>query len=323
MNLKDTTIAKMNELGSQRIPFLFIIDFEEQNSFISPLAEIDKNQVQYDFNHITNTTSCPVKIKPELSAYPISYQEYLTQFEIVKDNIQKGNSYLLNLTIQTPIELNCSLEEIFHSVSAKYKLLVKGKFTCFSPEIFVKIKDNRIYSFPMKGTIDANLLHAKEILLNDAKENAEHYTIVDLIRNDLNIVAKRVKVDRFKYLDKIHTSKGSILQMSSQISGDLNENWHQHIGDLFQKILPAGSITGSPKEKTIEIINQAESYNRNFYTGIAGIYDGENLDSGVLIRFIEKQGDNFYYKSGGGITYASDPRKEYEELLQKIYIPVS
>ena len=82
------------------------------------------------------------------------------------------------------------------------------------------------------------------------------------------------------------------------------------------------SISGAPKAKTLEIINQAEGYNRGFYTGICGWFDGENFDSAVMIRFIEQNGENLIFKSGGGITAQSELTKEYEELIQKVYVPI-
>ncbi|MHC5202431.1 aminodeoxychorismate synthase component I [Myroides sp. LJL119] len=322
MRIKDTTIQTMNRLGKARIPFVFILDFNGQNNIVLPLEDIDPNWILYDFQGKTNsqkyTSSKVAQIKPEM----ISFENYQHKFNKVMQEIQLGNSYLTNLTICTPIQLNCQLVDVFYQAKAKYKVYLKDNFTCFSPEIFIQIKNNRIFSFPMKGTIDARIDNASQILLNDPKEMAEHYTIVDLIRNDLNIVGTQTKVDRFAYLDKIQTSKGPILQMSSQISADLPNTWNQNIGDIFQDLLPGGSITGSPKIKTLEIIEKSEAYNRNYYTGICGIFDGNTLDSGVMIRFIEQEQQQFFYKSGGGITALSIAQKEYQEIQQKIYIPI-
>ena len=86
-------------------------------------------------------------------------------------------------------------------------------------------------------------------------------------------------------------------------------------------MLPAGSIFGAPKEKSWEIINEAETYDRGYYTGIAGFFDGKTFDSCVLIRFIENIDNQYFYKSGGGITVDSKPEAEYDEVQQKIYIP--
>lgn len=322
MGIKDTIISSMNTWGKERKPFLFFVDYQGENGQVIPLDEVDNNEIGYHFNGQTNQT-LPSNFKlPKLEAKPIAFENYEAKFNQVMNQIQKGNTYLINLTVSTPIELEGSLKDIFYASKAKYKLWVKDHFVCFSPEIFVQIKENRIYSYPMKGTIDASIPQAEQLILADDKETAEHYTIVDLIRNDLNIVAKNVGVDRFRYLDRLQTTKGELLQMSSQISGDLQENWQDHIGDILAQLLPAGSITGSPKEKTVEIIAEVEGYARKYYTGICGIFDGTTLDSAVMIRFVEQQENRMVYKSGGGITFASQAEKEYKEILQKIYLPI-
>ena len=135
------------------------------------------------------------------------------------------------------------------------------------------------------------------------------------------MVAKNVKVDRFRYIDHLKTSEKHLLQVSSQISGKLPSDYQHTIGDIICKLLPAGSISGAPKKKTIEIIEEVEGYERGYYTGIFGIFDGKDLDSGVMIRFIEKDGAEMYYKSGGGITINSIAENEYNELTDKVYVP--
>jgi para-aminobenzoate synthetase component 1 len=107
----------------------------------------------------------------------------------------------------------------------------------------------------------------------------------------------------------------------------LIKDWKNKIGDWFFELLPAGSISGAPKGKTLEIIRDAENDlhqngQRNYYTGVFGLFDGEIFTSAVMIRFIEKNEYGLVYKSGGGITSRSDAKKEYEELNQKIYVPV-
>ena len=174
----------------------------------------------------------------------------------------------------------------------------------------------------MKGTIDAGLPDAENILLHDEKEIAEHYTIVDLIRNDLSMVAENVVVEKFRYLAEIHSNKKNLLQASSKIKGTLPEGYQNNLGELLFTLLPAGSVSGAPKKKTIEIIQQSEEEPRGYYTGVAFYSDGENVDSCVLIRFIEKENEKYYYRSGGGITVNSEMEKEYQELNDKIYVPV-
>ncbi len=239
----------------------------------------------------------------------------------VLEEIRSGNTYLLNLTFKTPIQSSLTLKEIFTYARAKFKLYFKGEVICFSPERFIEIEDNTIAAYPMKGTIDANLPHAKETILKDEKEKAEHVMIVDLMRNDLGIVASDIQVEKFRYVEKIKAGEKELLQVSSKITAQLPEDWEDTLGTVLSQLLPAGSISGTPKKSTVNIIKKVEDFDRGFYTGVFGIFDGHSLRSSVMIRFIEKENDTFYYKSGGGITIDSDAKSEYEELIDKIYLP--
>jgi para-aminobenzoate synthetase component 1 len=312
-------ILNMNKFGKEKIPFLFIIDFELENAFVFPISDLDKENVHFKINHKQEQILAKeIKFRKT----PVNFNIYKKSFDYVNEEIKKGNSYLTNLTFPTEININLSLEEIFIFSNAKYKLLFKNEFVVFSPETFVKIEDGIISSYPMKGTIDAGIPNAKEILLNDEKELAEHITIVDLIRNDLSIVAKNVYVDKFRYIEKIKTNEKELFQVSSKIVGELEQNYNEKIGEIIFSLLPAGSISGAPKKKTIEIIKSAEIDNRGFYTGVFGIFDGNNLDSAVMIRFIENKNGKLIYRSGGGITYLSDVNLEYQELIDKVYVPI-
>ena len=314
----------MNKLGKKRIPFLFIVDFEMQKPVVIPLDKIDPGEILYDVNGISNVQVQPVTNKKLVfNSTPVSKNIYCQAFKKVQFHIGRGDSFLLNLTMPAKVETSYNLLDIFYNSKAKYKLWLNKQLVVFSPEIFIKINDGKISSFPMKGTINASLPDAEEKLLSSEKELAEHYTIVDLIRNDLNMVADNVKVTRFRYIDRLKTHKGELLQMSSEINGMLSSNYHDNIGTILLKLLPAGSISGAPKKKTIEIINNSEHYNRGYYTGVLGIFDGTNLDSGVMIRYIEQTPDGLIYKSGGGITANSNCDEEYQELIDKIYVPLA
>lgn len=321
----DAMIWKMNELGKNKTPFLFVIDFDLFQPMLFPLSEIDNNEILFEINGLTNVSHsiCSSK-KFKLNKSPASYNNFLNAFMKVQNHLHYGNSYLVNLTFETPIETELNLKEIFQISQAKYKLLYKNDFVVFSPEIFIQInKDGQISSFPMKGTIDATIENAEEKILNDKKEYAEHCTIVDLIRNDLSMVASNVHVKRFRYIDRIETSEKPLLQVSSEICGQLPEHYAENIGTIISKLLPAGSVSGAPKNKTLEIISESETYKRGYYTGILGVFDGSTLDGGVMIRFIENKNGLLYYKSGGGITVYSEPEKEYQEMIDKIYVPVT
>jgi len=317
-------IEKLNYYGKNKIPILFIIDFDMINPVVIPLNEIDQNEIKFNVRGNKNYNKQKyITDKIEIKKYPISFESYNKAFIKIQKELRAGNSYLLNLTFPTPVKINLSLEEIFHLSNAKYKLFYKNQFTVFSPEQFVIINENSIFSYPMKGTIDASIQNAGKIILDDEKEFAEHITIVDLIRNDLGMIAKEVKVNKFRYIDNIKAHDKNLLQISSEIQGELENNWQERLGEIIFTMLPAGSVTGAPKKKTIEIIKDAEGYKRGYYTGIFGIFDGENLDSAVMIRFIENTKEGLIYKSGGGITIYSDAEKEYQELLDKIYVPIA
>lgn len=316
-------IQRMNDYGHRRIPFLFIIDFLTQKPIVLALQDIDHADLLYDFNGKTNAPAPDVNLEKSVffHKHPLPFESYHPKFEYVVNQLKRGNSFLVNLSICTKIETNLDLKGIFLRSKAKYKLWLTEKFVCFSPEIFVQVKGDRIASFPMKGTIDADIVGAESLILSNLKEAAEHATIVDLIRNDLSMVAQKVWVERYRYVDTIPTNQKSLLQVSSEIAGQMPLNWRETLGDWLFRLLPAGSISGAPKPRTLEIIQEAEGYERGYYTGIAGIFDGENLDSGVLIRFIENIEGQLTFKSGGGITARSEALPEYQEVLDKVYLP--
>ncbi|MGL5683855.1 MAG: aminodeoxychorismate synthase component I [Marinifilaceae bacterium] len=314
----------MNQCGASGTPFVFGINYEMDRCFFYPNPHTCED-LYFDINGVTNAHLHPDvtgdEMPIEFTAHPISFEEYAKKFQCAYAGLQRGDSFLLNLTVATPITTNLSLQQIFKRSKAKYKLWIPGEFVCFSPECFVKIKDGVISGFPMKGTIDATLPNAEECILNDYKEQAEHYTIVDLIRNDLNKIGTQTRVERFRYIDRIERMQGPILQVSSEITARLETGFEARLGDLFTDMLPAGSICGAPKAETLRIIANAEQEKRDFYTGVVGYFDGKNLDSGVLIRFIEEKQGEKRFRSGGGITINSKVEDEYREVIEKVYLP--
>ncbi len=316
----DRGIEKITELGRERKPFLFMLSYDKQRIFAQALDELDED-IFYKVKTLRNYPVDRSDTPYHLSITPVSIETYKKAFEKIIEEIRSGNTYLLNLTFRTPIETNLRLREIFCHAKAKFKLYFKGEFICFSPERFIEIDGNTIATYPMKGTIEASLPFAKKQILSNPKEMAEHTMIVDLMRNDLGIVGSDVKVRKFRYIDKIEAGEKELLQVSSKITAELRADWRDNIGQILDHLAPAGSITGTPKKSTIEIIGHVEEYERGFYTGIFGIFDGSSLDSAVMIRYIEEDGGKLFYKSGGGITIDSDAKSEYEELIDKIYLP--
>ena len=315
----------MDLLGKLRVPFLCVIDFEMEQPHVFPIHELPED-VKFNFNGARSHSSDDIiqSIKPfHFSKEPISLDTYTKGFETVMKGIKRGDSFLINLTFPTEINSNFNLDEIYSTAEAKYKLKFFDEWVVFSPEPFVKITDGKIYTYPMKGTIDASVNNAVEVLKKDAKEIAEHNTIIDLLRNDLSRVARKVHVSKYRYLEHISTHQKSIYQASSEISGTIKDRYRYHLGQLIMGLLPAGSVSGAPKDRTCEIIRKAEIDKRGFYTGIAVYYDGKNIDSCVLIRYIEERDGKMIARSGGGITFMSKLESEYQELIDKVYVPIN
>lgn len=365
MKFLDKTQASllMNQLGKERTPFLFIISFDTLKNVVVPLDEIDSLKIAYDFQGLQNNLGAfhetyplnaqdntLLKISPTWQCEPISFAEYRKAFTPLMKALQAKTTDLANLTFPTPIKCNLTLPEIFARTSAKYRIFLKDHFCAFSPETFITIKDHVIATYPMKGTINASIPNAENLLLENPKELDEHQTVAKEALKDIALVAKNARISRFRYVDHVARGDGEILQTSSIIEGDLETNYHETIGDLLYNLLPAGSITGSPKKITTQILSTIETYQRGFYSGVAGIYDGHNLDSTVLIRYLEKSRSNsdaikpsikettfstispikdqnnqflYTFKSGGGITAMSHAKSEYDELIEKIYLPIS
>ena len=313
----------MDELSLKKVPFFFMVDFLLEKVEVFQENEIEEESLLIDFQNFKNMKTTEAEnAEIELKILSESAEIYRKGFDFVQENLRQGNSYLTNYTVKTEIAINLTLKEIFYHSKAKYKVWYNDEFVFFSPETFVEIIDDQIYTHPMKGTIEASIENAVEILKNDVKEKAEHFTVVDLLRNDLSMVADEVQVDEFQRIDFIKTQQKDLYAMSSKISGKLKPEFQNKIGTVMKTLLPAGSILGAPKPKTLEIIAEAENYDRGFYTGVCGWFDGENLDSCVMIRFIEKENGKLFFKSGGGITHLSKFADEYQEMKNKIYVPI-
>lgn len=318
-----TARRTMNTLGGEGIPFMVLMDFEMINPLVIPLDACEDHGVLFSFPGVSNVpTSVDGRPRVRLAKSPMKFEHYQRAFFTVMRHIHDGNSYLVNLTFATPITLNLSIAEVFAHSNAPFRLLLRDRCVVFSPERFVRIHRGTISTFPMKGTIDASVPGARDVLLRDEKEEAEHVTVVDLLRNDLSTVSRNVRVERYRYLDQVVTNEKTLLQMSSHIAGDLDGDFRGRIGDIVLALLPAGSVSGAPKRKTLDIIREAEDGPRGYYSGVCGVFDGEGFDSCVMIRFIEQRGASLLFRSGGGITHASRVEVEYKELLDKIYVPI-
>jgi para-aminobenzoate synthetase component 1 len=346
MPLLDNFVYSLDQFSQQfsdywnnKTPFFIMIDFEMNLPVIIPTVKIPGSELGFSFHGAGNlligfsedsakNKSGPITQADALHCKvldPPDFQDYATGFERIQRGLERGNSFLANYTTRTRVGLNASLDHILQRSRARYLLRVKnqklGDFLVFSPEIFVQIRKNQVFTYPMKGTATATDEISKSQLLENKKELAEHLTVVDLLRNDLGQIATKVSVPKYRYLERIKTSNQDLWQMSSEIIADLDPKYEKDMGGAFLRLLPAGSISGAPKKKTCEIIAEAEGRARGFYTGVAGYFNGYSFDSCVLIRFIEEVDNEFYFRSGGGITIYSELEDEYQEVLDKIYLP--
>ena len=312
---------QINKAASQQTPFFFTVNYEmSEGVFIeNPMEQSD---VLFHFNGVGNKPDEAISDnEANLTVYPTSKQNYLSNFQVIQSALKNKELDVINLTARTPIKTNIDCREIFLRSQSPYQVYIPNKFVCFSPERFVKIENGKISTNPMKGTIDASIENAEQLILNDGKEIAEHTTTSQLLVEELELIAHNVTIKRFRYIDQIVAHKRTLLQVSSEIEGELPTDYRSKMGDILFALLPAVSITGSPKVKAQEYISMAEDLPRGYYCGIAGYFDGNILDTTVLIRFIEIDGANLFFRSGGGLTINSDCDKEYQEVLNKIYLP--
>ncbi len=282
----------------------------------------------YRFNGAMQNASAPLAPDPQKKPpghngislkiiEPPNRQQVTAAIAGLQHEMRAGRSYLVNYCSQTDVEVATLPAALFAESTAPFTVWLENEFISFSPEAFIAINGNSVSTNPMKGTGgDADQL------LADAKEQAEHATVVDLLRSDLSQVASGVRVTDYRYLTRIDRSTGPLYQTSTRISGTMPDNWRATMGEWLPRLLPAGSISGAPKQETVGLIREFETEPRGFFTGIAVLFDGENLQSAVLIRYLDLSGPQLKFRSGAGITIYSDPVAEYDEIISKVYIPL-
>ncbi|HNL09564.1 MAG TPA: aminodeoxychorismate synthase component I [Turneriella sp.] len=320
--------SSLNSWGAEGVPFVALVSFDGQ-LLAAPLSQADWHAGQVDFPggrlHFRvygaaqdDDAGMDSHGKPAFSILALPpRQSVIAAISALQSEMRAGHSYLVNYCSQTSVATHYSPAELFAAAKAPYTFWLERQFLSFSPEPFVTVRGREISTTPMKGTGTD-----KAALLADAKEQAEHATVVDLLRNDLGQVAGHVRVEDYRYVSEIQRGDGSVLyQTSSRICGEMPTDWRSHIGDWLPRLLPAGSISGAPKKETLELIRRFEAEPRGFFTGVAVLFDGENLSSAVLIRFLDLVGDVLKFRSGAGITIYSDPAQEYDEIVSKVYFP--
>ncbi|MDO5707059.1 MAG: aminodeoxychorismate synthase component I [Andreesenia angusta] len=253
-------------------------------------------------------------------------EKYRESIEKVRSYIKSGDIYQANLTQRfecdldiEPYDLYAKLRHINPAPFASFLDIDDLKIVSSSPERFIKIKDGIIETRPIKGTINRGSTKEddeknREILINSKKDQAELLMIVDLERNDLGKIAKTGTVDvtELFHLEEYST----VYHLVSTVVAEIDKK--NDIVDCLKATFPGGSITGAPKIRAMEIIDELEPTQRNIYTGSIGyIGFNEDIDLNIVIRTIVCKNDKAYFQVGGGITWDSDPKLEYEETLHK------
>lgn len=241
--------------------------------------------------------------------------------EDIKNRMTQGDFYLINYTLPLSFPLRHKLitrelhPKHFHLLGANGCYLDIGDeqhILSFSPECFISTQNEIIKTYPIKGTLDSN--QDKSLLQNSLKEKAETTMVVDLMRNDLGKICNYGSVT-LNYWQKI-IEQHKLWQMHSEIQGNLKQPWS--IESLLQ-LLPAGSISGTPKHECLKYILKTEVAPRNYYTGLCGFIDQENSIShfNILIRSLIYDQNNTQIGVGAGITIDSNPHQEWLECKKK------
>jgi para-aminobenzoate synthetase/4-amino-4-deoxychorismate lyase len=302
----------LNGADKKIIKFVF---FEEQG-----ITEFKSSKI------LMNETS---KGKYKISDFKLSKSEsqFNEDIDEIKNYIKEGDTYQVNYTVKGRFKFSGSYfafyKKLLFNQSAKYSAFINTGdefIISLSPELFLHKRGKKILSQPMKGTSRRGVSHhldaliEKELLMSE-KNRAENVMIVDLIRNDFGKISEfgSVTVPELFKTEKYE----SLFQMVSTVKGKLNKRTKMF--DIIQSIFPCGSVTGAPKIRTMEIINEIEMEERNIYTGSIGLITPGEIKMNVAIRTltINKNTREGVIGLGSGIVWDSDPKNEYEEVMLK------
>jgi para-aminobenzoate synthetase component 1 len=330
-----------NEIENLQSDHIDNIGFPDMHFFIPEIV------IKLSLHEVTIYTDDEVSILEKIQSQPkslpgppvnsvkiksrISRQQYINDILKIKKHISRGDCYEINYCQEffagnidvSPLWLYQQLSLVSpNPFAALYK--VNDKFcVCASPERYLKKQGSKLLSQPIKGTSKRDLQNSlideknKKYLQTSQKEKSENVTVVDLVRNDLHKICKRgsVQVDELLGI----YSFPQVHQMISTVSGIVEIDIHWT--DIIKATFPMGSMTGAPKNKVMQLIEKYEHTKRGLFSGAIGyVTPGHDFDFNVVIRSVFYNETNKYlsYSAGSGITYYSNPEKEYEECLLKI-----
>lgn len=312
------------------INFAVVLEFNHKNKTLRAFFSDEKKLEQVlQYKRSTKTKHLE---KPILSSLDSNFtdQSYLAAIANIRKKIAAGDLYQTNLTRkffgqftkkqnqQQAFKLFANLTKLSPANYSSFLKLEEDYVISSSPELFLSAKNGRVISRPIKGTaprtIDAKQDRKNRLnLKNSAKERAENLMIVDLVRNDLSRICKAGSV-KVKKLFTITTYQ-NIHHMSSEIHGKIAEKFCAL--DVLRTCFPAGSMTGAPKIKAVEVAAKKEKIDRGIYSGSIGIFSRDEINSSVVIRTLVLSGKKFEFQVGGAITFDSNPKSELEEIFNK------
>lgn len=264
--------------------------------------------------------------KHERPTPSMSRDTYMSGVDKTKKHIEAGDIYQLVLSIRfsgrtdvDPFAVYRALRLLNPSPYMYFLDLGDRQVVGSSPEALAKLTGSEAELRPIAGTRprgidDEHDRVLEEELLSDDKEAAEHVMLVDLARNDLGrtAVAGTVRVDPYRIIERY----SHVMHMVSGVRGELRPD--RDALDLFAATFPAGTVSGAPKLRAIELIDELEPVSRGFYSGSVGYFGHEgSMDQAIAIRTVVFEGDEYSYQAGAGIVADSDPAREHEEVLSK------
>lgn len=267
----------------------------------------------------------PGKLKSEITPL-FNKERYCEMVEKAKYHIHEGDIFQIVLSNRLEAEFEGSLLNTYRVLRtlnpSPYMFFFSSsdiEVAGASPETLVKLENGILHTFPLAGTrprgkTDAEDKTLEQDLLNDAKELAEHNMLVDLGRNDIGKISKfgTVKVEKFHSIERF----SHIMHIGSTVRGEIQDD--KDALDAVDAILPAGTLSGAPKIRACQLINDLENNKRGIYGGAIGYIDFTgNLDTCIAIRIAYKKNGKVFIRSGAGIVADSVPEKEYQECINK------
>ena len=323
-------ITQLPDMRIGRFLWALVVDHQEQRSelvFHSQCSDQLRELISIRLRDLTSTESTDKFTLKQKFAATLSEPQYKEAIRAVKRYIVSGDCYQTNFTQHFSAQFSGDLWPAYmalrQAVGSPYSAFWQWRdqaLLCVSPERFISIKDRQAETKPIKGTIkrgsdpEQDLQHAEQLMAS-TKDRAENLMIVDLLRNDLsrNSEPGSIRVPKLFELE----SFANVHHLVSTVTGVLAENSTPL--DMLRDSFPGGSITGAPKKRAMEIIEQLEPVRRSVYCGSIGyISANQNMDSNIAIRTLIADGDTLHCWGGGGIVADSEESKEYQESIDKI-----